>query len=300
MWSARLELRQRSGKYLLEETNASGVAQADYICLNGRHAAVLNGSTLYYPYDDRLGTPQLATDSNQNIQWQASYDAFGQASVSGTVTQNVRLPGQYFDVESGWNHNGFRDYLPALGRYAEPDPLGRLGSGNNLYSYVYDNPVNLIDPLGLCNIDGTKDCIARALRALFPGVGVTVGDPTGNPNGGHWNFPVQLTFPSPDDANSFLSDYDSQGQAGFAPYTRYASGNQWGIGTTLHLEQMNNSQSELINSDGTVTLSGNAHLDLYDPDTGLAGMIGHGIIDGLIGHIADLLRRDIDPANCPW
>jgi RHS repeat-associated protein len=61
------------------------------------------------------------------------------------------LPGQYFDVESGWNHNGFRDYIPDLGRYAEPDPLGRLGSGNNLYAYVFDNPANLIDPLGLCS-----------------------------------------------------------------------------------------------------------------------------------------------------
>ena len=97
---------------LLEETNASGVAQADYIYLDGRPVAVLNGSTVYYLHDDMLGTPQSATDSNQNIAWQAMYQPFGQASVSGTVTQNLRLPGQYFDVESGWNHNGFRDYLP--------------------------------------------------------------------------------------------------------------------------------------------------------------------------------------------
>ena len=135
---------------LLEETNASGVALADYIHLNGRPIAVLNGATLYYLHDDMLGTPQLATDSNQVVQWQASYDSFGQASVSGTVTQNLRFPGQYFDVESGWNHNGFRDYAPTLGRYLEPDPLGRLGSGNNLYAYVGDNPANLVDPLGLC------------------------------------------------------------------------------------------------------------------------------------------------------
>ena len=118
-----------------------------------------------------LGTPQLATDSGQNIQWQASYDAFGQASVSGTVTQNLRFPGQYFDLESGWNHNGFRNYLPDLGRYAEPDPLemqgsarnyslntdrflleaplGFAGSGPNLYEYAGDNPIDFTDPLGL-------------------------------------------------------------------------------------------------------------------------------------------------------
>ena len=135
---------------LLEETNASGVAQADYIYLNGRPVAVLNGSTLYYLHDDRLGTPQVATDSEQNTQWQASYEPFGAtASVSGEIVQNLRFPGQYFDIESGWNHNGFRDYMPQLGRYVEPDPLGRPGSGNDMYVYVGDNPTNLVDPLGL-------------------------------------------------------------------------------------------------------------------------------------------------------
>ncbi len=132
--------------------------------------AVLNGSTLYYLHTDHLGKPQLATDSNQAVAWQASYEPFGQASVSGTITQNLRLPGQYFDVESGWNHNGFRDYPPDLGRYVEPDPLGMqgsaryynpatgrflsegplgfFGSGTNLYAYADDSPTNFVDPLG--------------------------------------------------------------------------------------------------------------------------------------------------------
>lgn len=152
-------------------TDAAGLAQADYIYLNGRPVAVLNGSTLYYLHDDRLGTPELATDSSQNTQWQASYEPFGQtSSVSGTITQNLRFPGQYFDVESGWNHNGFRDYIPDLGRYAEPDPLAMEGSagyyspaigkfiyqiplqpseGTDFYDYTGNNPTNAIDPSGL-------------------------------------------------------------------------------------------------------------------------------------------------------
>jgi RHS repeat-associated protein len=137
---------------LLEETNASGVARADYIYLGGRPIATLNNPTsaIYFLHDDLLGTPQLATDAGQNIQWRASYGPFGQtSSVSGTVTQNLRLPGQYFDLETGWNHNGFRDYMPGLGRYIEPDPLGRLGSGNNLYAYAGDNPISQSDPTGL-------------------------------------------------------------------------------------------------------------------------------------------------------
>jgi RHS repeat-associated protein len=88
---------------------------------------------LYFLHDDMLGTPQLATDASKVVAWRASYQPFGVASVSGIVTQNLRFPGQYFDIESGWNHNGFRNYISDLGRYAEPDPLAMLGSAR-LYS----------------------------------------------------------------------------------------------------------------------------------------------------------------------
>ena len=101
-------------------------------------------------------------------------------------------------------------------------------------------------------------------------------------------------------AHSFLSAYTAQGEAGFAPDTRYPSNDKLGIGTTLHLENLLNRGNRTQTSNGSVTLTGKAHLDLYDPDTGLAGMAGHGVIDGLIGHIADLLRSNIDPASCPW
>jgi len=157
---------------LLEETDASGVAQVDYIYLDGRPISTLNPATgtLYYLHDDMLGTPQVATDSSQNIAWQASYEPFGAASVSGTITQNLRLPGQYFDLESGANHNGFRNYVPDIGRYAEPDPFAMLGTaqlydpisgrlrnddsvgfgeGGDFYVYVGNDPADLTDPNGL-------------------------------------------------------------------------------------------------------------------------------------------------------
>jgi len=257
---------------------------------------------IFYYEADGLGSVTSLTDPTGAVAATYTYDSFGfMTNSTGSATNWFRYTVRQFDSDTGLYYYRARYYDPQSGRFLSEDPIG-ISGGINFYMYVSNNPANLIDPSGLCDQDKTKNCIVRALAALFPGVYTTVGDPSGppNPNGAHWNFQVQLKFPSIDSANTFLSDNNSQGQAGFKPFTRYASGNKGSIGTTLHLEQLNNSQNEAVNSNGTVTLAGKAHLDLYDPDTGLAGMIGHGIIDGLIGHIADLLKRNIDPGNCPW
>jgi RHS repeat-associated protein len=67
----------------------------------------------------------------------------------GVFTYNLRYPGQYFDGETGLNYNYQRDgYDSQVGRYTQFDPLG-LGGGMNGFSYVDNNPVQGVDPLGL-------------------------------------------------------------------------------------------------------------------------------------------------------
>jgi len=46
-------------------------------------------------------------------------------------------------------HFGSRDYDPQVGRWTTKDPIGFASEDTNLYAYVYNDPVNQIDPSGL-------------------------------------------------------------------------------------------------------------------------------------------------------
>jgi RHS repeat-associated protein len=142
---------------LLEETDGQGNPQVDYVYLNGLPVATIQPSNqkIYFLLDDRLGTPQIAADSTQAVAWSTTYQPFGQiATPPVVIVQDLRLPGQEAEVETGFNHNGFRDYVPAWGRYAESDPIG-LAGGTNTYAYVGGNPLRYTDPLGLCSVSAT-------------------------------------------------------------------------------------------------------------------------------------------------
>ena len=105
---------------------------------------------------DHLGTPRLIADETQKTVWR-----WDQAEPFGVTPPNedpdgdgiafdlpLRLPGQYYDRETGLHYNYFRDYDPSLGRYAESDPIG-LRAGLNTYLYVLGGPIVNSDPLGL-------------------------------------------------------------------------------------------------------------------------------------------------------
>ncbi len=144
---------------LLEETNISGAAQADYIYLDGTPIGDLApaSKTLSYLHTDHLGTPQLATNIAKASVWAATYEPFGWGnSVTGTITQNLRLPGQSFDSETGSYHNGFRDYVAIFGIYGQADPAGLIG-GINTYVYGSGNPVRFVDKRGLQAADVEPD-----------------------------------------------------------------------------------------------------------------------------------------------
>ncbi|PLX47424.1 MAG: hypothetical protein C0613_14215 [Desulfobulbaceae bacterium] len=108
----------------------------------------------YYYHNDHLGTSLAMTDAAGTVVWRADYLPFGKMRVDppSTVVNNVRFPGQYYDEETGLHYNWHRYYDPGTGRYMTPDPIGLAGGDTNLYSYVWQNPINWSDPLGLWGV----------------------------------------------------------------------------------------------------------------------------------------------------
>ena len=121
---------------------------AEYVWLGGAPLAYIVTANVYYVHADHLGTPQILTDGAAAVAWNADYAPFGYAEITGSITFNLRFPGQYYDSETQAHHNGFRTYDPSLGRYLESDPIG-LAGGLNTYAYVGGNPVMWADPRGL-------------------------------------------------------------------------------------------------------------------------------------------------------
>ena len=110
---------------------------------------------LYATMDYFNGTAVLNTSGV--VQERYAYSAFGvrrimEADFSPRTTSDFDwdfgFQGQFRDSETGWYNYGYRFYVPELGRWINRDPIGERG-GVNLYEFVTNQPMKLIDAYGL-------------------------------------------------------------------------------------------------------------------------------------------------------
>ena len=107
---------------------------------------------IYYYHNDHLGTPLYMSDESGNVVWRREQTPYGEDTLQrGTVTENFRMPGQYWDAETSTSNNGFRTYNSKIGSYIEADPIGQAGA-LSIYRYVSANPINRIDTDGLLDV----------------------------------------------------------------------------------------------------------------------------------------------------
>ena len=140
------------GGKLYGEYDNAGVLIREYVWLNGEPLAQVTKSggteTVTYLHTDHLATPRYGTNAAGSTVWTWDSGAFGKEVPTGTVTVNLRFPGQYFDSETTLFYNWNRYYNPATGRYISSDPIGLTG-GLNTFGYAGQSPVVFSDPEGL-------------------------------------------------------------------------------------------------------------------------------------------------------
>ncbi|WP_249260585.1 RHS repeat-associated core domain-containing protein, partial [Xanthomonas graminis] len=105
-------------------------------------------SVSYHYHVDPNGCPTRLVDTSGRSVWVANHTAWGIANIEvEEIYSPLRLQGQYFDCESGFNYNRYRYYDASVGQFICLDPIG-LEGGENPYVYGL-SATSWADPLGL-------------------------------------------------------------------------------------------------------------------------------------------------------
>ena len=154
-----------------------------YYLLNGTTIARREDSNtapddLLFHHPDHLGSVHLLTNAEGKEVARVEYHPYGGAKTEiGTIfVGRNRFTGKRLD-ESGLYYFGARYYDPEMGRFITPDPLDalirELVLGNsqqlNLFNYALNNPINVVDPVGLQGRDPREYPPDKPLPELGPG-----------------------------------------------------------------------------------------------------------------------------------
>jgi len=155
-----LGIKYRKNRYVLMILVLTGAGVIIVVAMTEAKSQLSYSEAIYYYHNDHLGTPQVMTDINGTVKWDAAYEPFGKINefATQTITNNFRFPGQYEDSMTGMYYNHHRYYMPEVGRYNKPDITKDVFAYMNLidmmenvksYSYGNNNSIRNIDSSGL-------------------------------------------------------------------------------------------------------------------------------------------------------
>ncbi len=147
------------GNFVIQERNGSNIPQVTYtrsgssLLARSDYGQEIPGSptTAYYHMDGN-GNVTMLIYANQIVAAKYLYGPFGETlSLSGPLApfNTYRFASKEWNDRGGIYYFGRRYYDPILIRFLNRDPIAEQG-GLNLYAYLGNNPINLIDILGLC------------------------------------------------------------------------------------------------------------------------------------------------------
>ncbi len=152
--------RQRNGSVLTlqRETlhvmdDKQCIALVETQTIDGGLPVTSPASLIRYQLSNHLGSACLELDESGAVISYEEYYPYGSTSYQAgrnaaeVSLKRYRYTGKERDEETGLYDYGARYYASWLGRWTSCDPLG-VKDGINLYSYVANNPIHLIDSTG--------------------------------------------------------------------------------------------------------------------------------------------------------
>jgi len=134
------------------ELDATGQVVSRFV-YGGRENApdymIKNGVNYRLVSDERGSIRLVVNAATGAVVSSLEYDAWG--NVTGSVNASFQpfgFAGGLRDDATGLTRFGVRDYDAKLGRWTAKDPISFSGGLMNLYGYVGNDPVNLVDPMG--------------------------------------------------------------------------------------------------------------------------------------------------------
>lgn len=112
---------------------------------------MIKGSDSFKIVKNHLGSPVMVINSSTGaIAQEVTYDEFGKIiSDTSPGFTPFGFAGCLYDIDTKLCRFGARDYDASIGRWLSKDPILFMGGDTNLYGYVMQDPINLIDPSGL-------------------------------------------------------------------------------------------------------------------------------------------------------
>ncbi len=149
---------------------------------------MVKGGSTYRIISNHLGSPQLVVNvTDGTIAQQIEYDVWGSIIYdSNPGFQPFGFAGGIYDQQTKLTRFGARDYDAQIGRWTSKDPIRFNGEDSNIYAYVFNDPVNYIDPNGLWSVGGLSPTGVAGGFISAAGLGLTTLTAPA------WAFPVGI------------------------------------------------------------------------------------------------------------
>ena len=134
------------------ELNANGTLRKQFYYLDGVNSPeymLFQGRKFHFIKDHRGSINFVIDTQSGSIAQKIVYSEFGEVlQDTNPGFQPFGFAGGLYDQDTRLVRFGARDYDGRIGRWLQKDPIRFDGGDTNLYGYVLNDPLNLIDPNG--------------------------------------------------------------------------------------------------------------------------------------------------------